>query len=121
MYKKNKKFLLLLFLAVVMVVLVLAMLKSSLEKNSKAEHVDTSIPRCRAGPLACVHLENSHLNLVGSRQNQVLSHLGGLGWVTSHMNTSCFYKRFLKKMRSCLGEPKRLTGLAHLFMNCPLE
>ena len=33
------------------------------------------------------------------------------------MNTLYFYKSFLRKMRSHLGKPARLTGLAHLHMN----
>ena len=39
---------------------------------------EKSIPPCRAGPPAHVHLTNFHLTLVGSRQNQVRSHLGRL-------------------------------------------
>ena len=54
---------------------------------------------------------------VGSRQNQVRSHLG---WLTSHMNTLYIYKSFLRKVRSHLGEPARLIGPAHLHMNSPL-
>ena len=38
------------------------------------------------------------------------------GWLTSHMNTLYFYKSFLRKVRSHLGEPARLTGPAHLHM-----
>ena len=34
---------------------------------------------------------------------------------TSHINTY-FYKSFLKKVRSCLGEPAHLTGPAYLHM-----
>ena len=33
------------------------------------------------------------------------------------MNTLYFYKSFLRKVRSHLGEPARLTGPAHLYMN----
>ena len=33
------------------------------------------------------------------------------------MNTSYFYKSFLRKVRSHLGEPARLTGPAHLHMS----
>ena len=33
------------------------------------------------------------------------------------MNTLYFFKSFLRKLRSHLGEPARLTGLAHLHMN----
>ena len=39
---------------------------------------ENAIPPCRAGSLACVHMESFHLTYVGSRQNQVRSHLGGL-------------------------------------------
>ena len=53
------------------------------------------------------------------------SHLGGIpaksseiaprqAWLTSHTNVLYFYKNFLRKVRSHLGEPARLTGLAHL-------
>ena len=38
------------------------------------------------------------------------------GWLTSLMNTY-FYKSFLRKVGSHLGEPARLTGPAHLYMN----
>ena len=31
-------------------------------------------------------------------------------WITFHMNTLYFYKSFLKRVRSHLGEPARLTG-----------
>ena len=41
------------------------------------------------------------------------SHLDGL----AHMNTLYFYKSFLRKVRSHLGKPVRLTGPAHLHMN----
>ena len=34
--------------------------------------------------------------------------------------TLCFYRSFLKKVRSHLGEPAYLTGPAHLLMNNPL-
>ena len=33
------------------------------------------------------------------------------------MNTLCFYKSFLRNVRSHLGEPARLTGPAHLHRN----
>ena len=36
------------------------------------------------------------------------------------MNTLYFYKSFLRKVRSHLGEPARLTGPAHLHKNSPL-
>ena len=39
---------------------------------------ETSIPPCRAGPPAHVHMTNFHLTLVGFRQNKVRSNLGGL-------------------------------------------
>ena len=54
-----------LFLAVVMVVFVDAMIKSNSERVSKQDiYIPTkenSIPSCRTGPLARVHLENFHL------------------------------------------------------------
>ena len=40
-----------------------------------------------------------------------------MGWLTSYMNTLYFYKSFLRKVRSHLGEPPRLTGPAHPHMN----
>ena len=43
-----------------------------------------SIPPCRTGPPARVRMENFHLTQVGTRQNQVRSHLGVL--VHLHMN-----------------------------------
>ena len=42
------------------------------------------------------------------------------GWLTSHINTWYFYRSFLKKVRSHLGEPVHLTGPAHFHMNSPL-
>ena len=51
-------------------------------------------------------MENFHLAYVGSRQNQVRSHLG---------------RSFLRKVRSQLGELACLTGPAHFDMNSPLE
>ena len=36
------------------------------------------VPPCRTGPPARVHMTNFHLNEVGSRQNQVRTHLAGL-------------------------------------------
>ena len=39
---------------------------------------ENSMPLYQAGPLARVHMEYFHLTYVGSRQNQVRSHLGGL-------------------------------------------
>ena len=41
---------------------------------------ENTIPPCWAGPLARVHMKNFHLTYVGSRQNQVRSHLGGLAY-----------------------------------------
>ena len=38
-------------------------------------------------------------------------------WLTSYMNTFYFYKSFLKKVRSHLGESAHVTGSAHLHMN----
>ena len=43
-----------------------------------------------------------------------------MGWLTSHMNTY-FYRGFLKKLRSHLGEPAHLTGPAHLLCKQPLS
>ena len=40
-----------------------------------------------------------------------------VGWLTSHMNTLYFYKSFITKVRSHLGELARLTGSANLHMN----
>ena len=37
-----------------------------------------SIPPCQAGPPGNVHMTNFHLTWMGSPQNQVRSHLGGL-------------------------------------------
>ena len=56
---------------------------------------EKSIPPCRAGPPAPVHMTNFYLTQVGSRQNQLRSNLGG--WLTSHVNTLSFLKEFLKK------------------------
>ena len=38
-------------------------------------------------------------------------------WLTFHMNTLYFYRSFLRKVRSRLGELARLTGPAHLQIN----
>ena len=73
---------LLLYMTVVLMVIVVAMLKSNLERIPKQNvymHIKKNpIPPCWAGPLARVHMKNFHLTWVGSRQNQVRSHLGGL-------------------------------------------
>ena len=64
-----------------LVVLVVVILESNLERISKHTHMrfkEKSIPPCRAGPPSHVHMTNFHLTQVGSRQNQVRSHLGGL-------------------------------------------
>ena len=65
-----------------MVVLDIAMLKSNLEKipkqNISMRIKENSIPPCSSGPLARVHMENFRLTWMGSRQNQVRSHLAGL-------------------------------------------
>ena len=42
------------------------------------------------------------------------------GWHASHVNPLYFYKSFLRKVRSHLGELARLTGPAQLDMNSPL-
>ena len=42
---------------------------------------ENPFPTCRAGPVGRVHMENFDLTWVGSRQNQVRSHLGGLALV----------------------------------------
>ena len=41
------------------------------------------------------------------------------GWLTSHMNTLCFYRSFLKKVRSHLGQATHLTRPVHLHMSSP--
>ena len=63
-----------------LVVLVVAILKSNLERIPKIRmrFKEKSIPPCRAGPPAHVHMTNFHLTYVVSRQNQVRSYLGGL-------------------------------------------
>ena len=58
---------------------------------------ENSIPPCRAGPLAPVHMENFHLIKVGSRQNQVRSRLEGL----AHFSYERVFISFLKKV----GQP----------------
>ena len=83
---------------------------------------ENSIPPCRAGPLAPVHMENFHLIKVGSRQNQVRSRLEGL----PHFSYEHVFISFLKKV----GQPtwpgqvifiwtapkpiKKLTGMQEL-------
>ena len=53
------------------------------------------IPPWRAGPLARVYMEKCYLTLVGSRQNQVKCHLGGL---THFPNEQImFLKEFLRE------------------------
>ena len=47
-------------------------------KNKAKLIKENSIPPCRGGKFARVHIENVHLARVGSRQNQVRSHLGRL-------------------------------------------
>ena len=59
-----------------LVVLVVAILKSNLERIPKIRM--RFILPCWAGPSANVHMTNFLLTYVGSRQNQVKSHLGGL-------------------------------------------
>ena len=86
---------------------------------NKEQIKEHAIPPCRAGPLVRVHMENFRLTLVGFRQNQVRSHLGGLAH--SHMNTLHFYRSFLRKVRSHLGKPACLTGPAHLFLSTLLK
>ena len=44
-----------------------------------------------------------------------------VGWHTSHMNTLCFYRSFLRKVKSHLGEPAHQTGLADFHMNSSLN
>ena len=63
-----------------LVVLVVAILKSSLERIPKIRmrFKKKSIPPCWAGPSANVHMTDFLLTSVGSRQNQVRSHLDGL-------------------------------------------
>ena len=64
-----------------LVVLVIAILKSNLERipKKRMRFKEKSIPPCRAGPPpAHVDMTNFHLTYVGSRHNQVRSHLGGL-------------------------------------------
>ena len=82
-----------------MVVFVVAMLKWNLERipkqNIYMRNKENSIPPCRAGQLACVHMEKISSHVVVS-------------WLTSHMNILCFYRSFLKTMRVHLGQ------LAHL-------
>ena len=56
---------------------------------------------------------------MGSRQNQVRSYLGGLVHF-SYEHAKSFKGVFLKKLRSHLGEPARLTGPAHFHRNSPL-
>ena len=68
-----------------LVVLVVAILKSNLERIPKIRmrFKEKSIPPCRAGPPAHVHMTNFHLTYAG--------------WLTSHTNTLSFLKEFLKK------------------------
>ena len=54
-------------------------------KNKTKLIKETFIPPCRTGPPPRVHKENFHLALVGSLQNQVRSHLGGL----AHFSYEC--------------------------------
>ena len=63
-----------------LVVLVVAILKSNLERIRKMRmrFKEKSIPPCRAGTPAHVHMTDFHLTYVGSQENQVRSHLGGL-------------------------------------------
>ena len=52
---------------------------------------EKSIPICRAGPPAHVLMTNFHLISVGSRQNQVRSHLGGMAHFSNEH--AKFFKR----------------------------
>ena len=105
-----------------MKVFIVAILKLNLERISRPKIYmrikENYIPPCRADPLARVHMGNFHHTLVGSRQNQVRSHFIVLSF--SHINTLCFYRSFLKKVRFSLGEPIHLTGMAYLHMNSSL-
>ena len=77
-----------------LVVLVVAILKSNLERIRKMRmrFKEKSIPPCRAGPPAHVHMTIFHFTWVAYPQNQVRT-----GWLTSHMNTLSFLKEFFKK------------------------
>ena len=63
-----------------LVALVVAIFEIEFGKNSKIllRFKEKSIPLCRAGPPAHIQMTNFHLTWLGSRQNQVRSHLGGL-------------------------------------------
>ena len=63
-----------------LVVLIVAILKSNLKRIPKIRmrFKEKFIPPCWAGPSANVHIANFRLTYVGSRQNQVRSHLVGL-------------------------------------------
>ena len=52
------------------------------QKKKKKLIKENSIPPCWAGPLVRAYIENFHLTLVGSWQNQVRSHLGGLVYLS---------------------------------------
>ena len=67
---------------------------------------ENSIPPCRAGQLACVHMEKISSHVVVS-------------WLTSHMNILCFYRSFLKTMRAHLGKLAHLARPAHLLKKSP--
>ena len=63
-----------------LVVLVVAILKSNLERIPKIRmrFKEKSIPPCPARPPSDVHMTNFYLTQVGPWQNQVRSYLGGL-------------------------------------------
>ena len=61
---------------------------------------------------------SSHLGGILARPSEILPRWAGLLLIWTHLY---FYKSFLRKVRSHLGELACLTGPAHLHMNSPLE
>ena len=56
---------------------------------------ENTVTPYRTGPLALVYMENFHLTWMGSQQNQLESHLGGLAHFSYEHNV--FLKEFVKE------------------------
>lgn len=80
--------------------------------------IKKSIPPCVAGPLASIHTKNYFVSS-GWGPGKIKRDFTQPGQLTSDMNTLCFYRRFLKKVRPHQDKPAHLAGPAHLYMSRP--